>query len=116
MALPNGVSARVPAPSIKPSLETPLYSEALGFTAYPNEWLPFGGAKQATVFSGAKPVGHLSSGPGDEFTASVITEESLQVRYALSLGQGWTVEQGIEVIEWDGDSLSDVDVGEDSDD
>jgi len=115
MSLPSGASTRVPEPSIKPVLEAPVFSEALGFTDYPGEWLPFSGAKSVTVFDGPNSVGQLSAGPAEEFTVGVITDQAKQVRYALGLKHDWTVEQEIEVADWDAGVMSGehIDEGDD---
>jgi hypothetical protein len=97
MALPEGRSASIPEPSYRPSMAQQRYSEAIGFTDYPSEWLPFIGTKSVSAFEGSKQIGGLSAGPADEFTASLFTSEQQQIRYALTIGLGWSVEQGIEI-------------------
>ncbi|MFW9616216.1 type VI secretion system Vgr family protein [Aquabacterium sp.] len=105
MALPSGVSASWQGRAhAAPSLASPLFSEALGFSDYPAEWLPFSGAKSVEVLDGDQTVGHLLASPTDEFTASLITADALHVRYVVCLAAQWSMEQDIQIAESENDS------------
>src|SRR5207247_946613 len=81
--LPSITVLRIPEPSTKPTLEKPVYSEAIGFTEFPGAWLPFVGAKQVTALRDYDELDRLSATAMDEFTASLVTEQPTQVRYAM---------------------------------
>jgi len=102
--LPSGAAPRLPELSDKPTLEKPVFSEALGFTEFPSAWLPFASAKQAIAFEDQRELGRLLAGTGEDFTMSLLTQQPKEVRYALSVNHGWSIEQGIEVASDDADS------------
>ncbi len=111
VGLPDAAAANLPAPSFRPTLEQPWFSEAIGFSAFPHTWLPFGGDYKASALNGQKPVGLLSAVRSDEFTASLITDVPQPVRYSLSLANDWSIERAIEVAVFDGEADSEDENG-----
>jgi type VI secretion system secreted protein VgrG len=114
MSLPMSGAAHVPEPISTPTLEAPRFSAALAFSDFPDEWLPFNGAKRVNVLVDSELAGQLVASASDEFTSSHFTNEALQVRYSMGLTQSWTIEEGIESAEFDlpDDCLEDEEVGQ----
>jgi type VI secretion system secreted protein VgrG len=104
--LPIGTWRPIPEPSNQPTLEGPVFSEAVGFIEFPSAWLPFAGDKQVMAFQEQRLLTTLSVAPMEEYTESLVTEQPIPVRYALALGNAWSVEEEIEV------TTSDFDVSE----